>query len=501
MEYRTIYGRWWLPESPGHKVPGTLTLDAAGLRLSVHEQLRTLDSGVVVWGGGKWTVEPVVHGLGSGGQELTVFEAGAVTGPFEQNEQDYSVRWAALGRWLDEDDFTAVEFSFDHLTKWTEPPRMTLEDDVGVIKVDPSSYRVGDATIGADVLELRIGSSGTASESAIHLDRAAAFTLRMGAPATFGEILKSRIGPLHDLLTLTLGRPVRITYVKVERAQRSGREPMVDLIYDAQQVPPSTAPTPASLRSHPTIVLLPDLLAAGTFSEVFRNWYILRERQGQALVQLLVPHYVTFLFAQHRFTTAYQAAEAYSGEQFGSQELDDEDHHKRVQLVMDSLDAELDREEFKWAKRVLKSKLSGTNYKTQRQLIRELIAATGRMGRDVMLADPKFDRTVANNRGGLSHSGGSGELTGLQLHWYSETLRWLVRARLTADLGVPFAEVEKAARTGGWFKRAVREVREAAQPTENPERVEPPLYLNEVAPVWWGYVRPDALGGPVEPPR
>lgn len=69
-------GRFWLPQTPGRRVPGELAFDDTGIQLQVTESLHgplVRPSGAC-GGPMQWVSEPVVHGLLRSSEEVTLLQ-------------------------------------------------------------------------------------------------------------------------------------------------------------------------------------------------------------------------------------------------------------------------------------------------------------------------------------------------------------------------------------------------------------------------------------------
>lgn len=116
--------------------------------------------------------------------------------------------------------------------------------------------------------------------------------------------------------------------------------------------------------------------------------------------------------------------------------------------------ADLDADTVGWAIRILQ----GRNDKPLRQLIEELIAATGDMGSQLLAALPDLPQRAASVRAGVSHPR-DGRPATLERYWIGEALTWVVRVQLLAQVGVAMSDLSARVTAKPVFERIVQELR------------------------------------------
>lgn len=488
MKEGTEAGLWWLPNASDHRVPGEVTFDPDGIQLRVDLQLEPFDPTVVTQGNANHTI-PIVHGSVRGGGDITLLDVSGhrLIGPAGPDEQEFSVGAIVEGLLLSTDSFDAAVFMFDVLTPWVNPPGIA---DNGAILVLPGLRPIDSASVGHDSVELLVGSLGKAGSDAVHLERATALRVELAVGASVADIITNYVRPIQDLLTLVLGRAVRLTTLM---CRPTGGAQFGDVRLPILQAAPAGPVTTSTLMhySSPTLLMFNELVAAVPFSSLVPAWFALRSKRSSVLNLLLSSHYMPVMYNELRFTTTYQCAEAYGRALYGGAELSKPAHHQRRKDIQNVLAharipvrrsrqqrsrnrdvgravarrslarqpyRTLDAEVLAFAKR-----RTDINEKTLRSVVSELLNDSGAFGAAVLGANPEFDGLLSGDRGGLSHGSKSSGVTAEERQWNTEALQWLLRARLLRELGVPEPTLDtKASRQ--LFQRAIKSIREAAAP-------------------------------------
>lgn len=170
-----------------------------------------------------------------------------------------------------------------------------------------------------------------------------------------------------------------------------------------------------------------------------------------------VEYYTAFMFSEHKYSSVFQSAEALaSARGLSGREKSRAEHRSRVKDVVSAARAAgVDEDTIGWAKRILRDR----NDKPLWKQIHDLVLSTGKIGQRVLEASPDFGPITAGARTGVSHGGALKKLDPVGRVWHGEVLRWVVRARILMDLGIPFEEVERRVLSRGAFNRTVDEIR------------------------------------------
>jgi ApeA N-terminal domain 1 len=459
MDYFTFEGTWWLPESPERQVPGTLTFDADGLVLVIYDSLAgfTVPEGQVIQGGfPEWKLTPMIHGCRRNGKDVTLLRAEGANreGPSVRS-QTYRIETALVGAHIADDSFTEVWCSFDCLDVWAQPPSLTTGvEDGKTTTVRVEQVELGSANVDVALVRLVTGVSGKWGGEAVHLDRWSAFAVRVPAgPAR--SLVEDWVRPLQDLLTLSLGRAVRLTSLCLVPTGTAAGGGSVEVTFAAVQAPPGPSPTWSSTMSYTAPTLLTFADSPVPFNQLVPRWFEIRSQLSDALVLLMAPYYVPSILSEHRYASTFQSAEALARARFGGQQKSKADHQARVDGIIAAAEAaHVPPDDIAWARRVLQSR----NDKTLAQLMGDLVNSTGSVGEAVLAASPKFCDLVATARTGVSHPGAKSGVDPVTRYWQGEVLRWIIRARALTEIGMPLSEVERRVSQRAGFSDALQQI-------------------------------------------
>ncbi|MBQ1071643.1 hypothetical protein KBX06_00455 [Micromonospora sp. C31] len=458
MEFFTVDGMWWLPASPEHQLPGTLSFDADSLELVVHGSLEpatATSSGVSLFPT-EWSTTPVIFGRTHEGKDVTLLDAGGANfvGP-DVTKSSYRVGMALTGSHTS-DRFVEAWCQFDYLNAWSQPPPVTEsggrshEYTLRFHNVDLAEAQLEGAEV-----RLTANVTGRIKRDEVTCKQLAYFVVAFD-PSSTSDVLGNWVRPLQDLLILALGKPVRLTELHL-RSESTGK--LNEAAFEAVQPAPSRRdPDWASIagNSAPTLLTLRDTPIP--FADLLPRWFDLRSKFSEVLVLLHSPHYVGSMFSEHRYSSAFQSAEAlahvlgYSGREKSRAE-----HRTRVdRLILAAQSAGLNEDSVSWAGRVLRSR----NDKPLSKQIHDLVVSTGRIGQEILGTSADFGQITASARTGVSHGGASKSLGVVERHWYGEVLRWVVRAKVLMELGMREGEIEDRVLGRASFRHAIRNLGE-----------------------------------------
>jgi hypothetical protein len=468
MDVYSAEGVWWRPEASQHRVPGTLTSDEDGVQLVVYGPLGPSipsKDGVVRIEGSEWVATPVVHGRTRDGVDITLLDVGGLMSlpvPSAEVREPYTVAVACIGGHFSEDAFIEARAEFDWLDAWLDPPSI-VDDNVTGTR-DETVVRVGRSELAraemvGGTLRLITGVAGREGPSAIHLDRRSAVSIELKEPQPWQTILDSWIRPFHDLLTISIGRPVRLTELRLRPADAGPRTPLCDARFGVVQAQGKANPSRQGLLNYsaPTLVTCRD--AGVPLQELLPAWYELWGREREAIMHLLAPFHASFMYSQHKFGAAFQAVEAlHHKPRFTGSEMDRRSHQERVATIVRAAQAAgVEDDTVAWAERVLRSR----NDKPLTQKIEDVVRSAGACGDAVLTAAPTFPSTVAGERAGVSHPGVGSSLDAADRHWHGEVLTWIARTVLLAAAGVNDVDRRTVGRAA--FQHAVEQLGSAAE--------------------------------------
>jgi hypothetical protein len=324
--------------------------------------------------------------------------------------------------------------------------------------VDPGSELARAEIIGG-TLRLITGVAGREGPSAVHLDRRSAVSIDLNEPQPWQTILDSWIRPFHDLLTISIGRPVRLTELRLRPADAGPRAPLCDARFGVVQVKRTASPSPQALLNYSAPTLTTRRDAGVPLDELLSAWYELWMQEREAIMHLLAPFHTSFIYSQHKFGAAFQAVEAlHHKPRFTGREMDRRSHQERVAAIVRAAQAAgVEDDTVAWAERVLRSR----NDKPLAQKIEDVVRSAGACGEAVLKAAPAFPSTVAGERAGVSHPGVGRSLDAPDRHWHGEVLTWIARTVLLAAAGVIDVDRRTVARAA--FQHAVEQLGPTAE--------------------------------------
>lgn len=303
VEYFTVEGQWWLPAQPERRVAGTLTFDGDGLGLIVYDALRAFPTSagqVVAVGSPDWTVNPIVHGRTRDGKDFTLFEVGGANlmGPFEVVREVYRPELALAGCHTDADNFAEVWCSFDYLDVWADPPSVMVDQgDHSSIEVRAASVDLAQAVVGGASVRLVSGVEGTAGAERVQLTRWTSFVVKPSEPCSAKALVGDYARPLQELLMLCLGRPVRLTSLRLLPTDlEDPREATAEAFFAAVQPAVSRKPRLADIESYTAPTILSMRRSPVTADQLLSRWFALWPLRRDVLTLLLVPLNAPFMY-------------------------------------------------------------------------------------------------------------------------------------------------------------------------------------------------------------
>jgi hypothetical protein len=343
-----------------------------------------------------------------------------------------------------------------------DPP--SIVDDNVTGSRDETVVRVGRSDLArteivGGTLRLITGVAGREGPSAIHIDRRSAVCIDLTEPQPWQTILDSWIQPFHDLLTISIGRPVRLTELRLRPADAGPHAPLCDARFGVVQDQGKASPSQQALLNYsaPTLVTRRD--AGVPLEELLTAWYELWVREREAIMHLLAPFHASFMYSQHKFGAAFQAVEAlHHKPRFTGREMDRRSHQERVAAIVRAAQAaDVEDDTVAWAERVLRSR----NDQPLTQKIEDVVRSAGACGDAVLKAAPTFPSTVAGERAGVSHPGVGTSLDAADRYWHGEVLTWIARTVLLAAAGVNDVDRRTIARAA--FQHGVEQLGPTAE--------------------------------------
>lgn len=450
-------GRFWLPDRPDRLVPGVVTTDN-GVTLRLDDSLVDFQwPGEGAVHGASWAEHAVAHGASRDGRDLTLLGLAGLdlSGPFGRVREVHHADALLVGGHAAADAFEVATATFDLLPAWLDPGPVSQQapgrlDPVVV----PVQRRVlVTATVGPAEVKAIVGVEGRADSDRVELAQICAVEIR-GPSVPLARLMSERLRPVHDFLIIALGRPCRMTGLKLRPPGADEREPSLEVHTSGVQSAGADVLSVARARSYDSPVLHLREHAGPDAGEVLERWYAVHDDLREVVDLLTGPFHAPFTYVEHRYSAIFQSAEAYAKRRHGGPEKTKSEHRDRIAAVTGALAAaDLPEEVVGWATRILQ----GRNDRSLPQMIEALAAACGQAGGNLLAAAPGFARQAAALRAGVAH-GGSDRPDPLVAYWHGQALLWLMRIVLLAEAGVPVERTSARAAAVPSWKRAVNEI-------------------------------------------
>ena len=318
------------------------------------------------------------------------------------------------------------------------------------------SIDLGEGYVRGAHIRLVAGIKGHAGGNSVNVEQQVAFAVDIPSTPSHA-ILNEWIRPLQDFLILALGRPVRLTNLRLRPTKAALHDDMVRVSFEAIQPAPGPTASWSAIMSYTAPTLLTFADSPISFGDLLPRWFELRSELSEVFVLLHAPYYAPFMFSEHRYSSTFQSAEALAHARgFAGREKPRKEHEKRVDSIVSAARGSgVDENDVQWAERVLQSR----NDKPLAQQIHDLVASTGAIGESVLAACPAFGEVAAASRTGVSHPGTPKRIDAVERHGYADVLRWIVRARALMDLGISTEEVERRVLQRAGFQDALGSIR------------------------------------------
>jgi len=450
MEHVSFDGQWWLPEKPQRRIPGTLSLDADnGLMLLLHGDLwETIFSESGSSDDVTTRTAAVVHGIRHDDQKyITLFEVSGTYWPMPSDyaRTVYGVGLGLVNARLTEDLFARLDVEFDYLSAWTQPPSRSDRDQSNpdVIRISTGNRELGKTELASGArLSLYSGVVGSWSGSETNVREYCAFALEPVEQCAGRDLIAWVVRPLQNLLAVALGRPVRLTEVRLSTAEEATQRTVAEtLFYHEQQVaaepPLDRSDFARNVLNYDTPTLLTAQHLVGeplpiSVGEVLGRWFEESDKLVDALVQLLGPLNAPFMSAEHRYSSTFLSAETLHDRLgYTTTDLPIAAHRLRTARVLDALDsAGLSESDLTWAGSIIASR----NDKSLQAKLDTLLNEAGAAGAALRQAAPSFASEAGKLRGGVAHPSSSDDAVRRRRFVFEHAIRWLIRGLIISRL-------------------------------------------------------------------
>lgn len=451
MREEEFYGSWWTESDPDNEVAGVLTFDSDGLRLTLHGEWRDT-SGSEEDSTVRLIAEHHPRILGfrhSDHKAVTLLDVRGriVRMPVRTiGSRIYSVDMALVGSdSAPAQGFNKVSFSFDYLNAWMQPPGRTQRTvgESNMLHLDTSSKTLATCYAPDGYrASIRNGLSGTEGASTVSLEEYCAFDVESPAPTERNELL-DRVRIFRDLLTISLGRAIRVQWAYLYfPSSASGLqvishldEPLVygdeisddqarNSVFDFQM--PTLMTARARAESGPLGIPLNVLLS---------RWMKLHPLAIDALTVLLSPYTTDVMLPHHRYSSVFSAVEelhkALNITQLAVAKSEHQARRRRVAGQLADCTKELRNDDARWLDDLIRA---SRNDRSLAQKLLDVLEESGDLGVAVRRVAPNFARNAARSRGKISHGNAGAEAERAARVSYELVIEWILRAVILSRL-------------------------------------------------------------------
>jgi len=171
------------------------------------------------------------------------------------------------------------------------------------------SIDLGEGYVRGAHIRLVAGIKGHAGGNSVNVEQQVAFAVDIPSTPSHA-ILNEWIRPLQDFLILALGRPVRLTNLRLRPTKAALHDDMVRVSFEAIQPAPGPTASWSAIMSYTAPTLLTFADSPISFGDLLPRWFELRSELSEVFVLLHAPYYAPFMFSEHRYSSTFQSAEA-----------------------------------------------------------------------------------------------------------------------------------------------------------------------------------------------
>jgi ApeA N-terminal domain 1 len=437
-----------------------MTLASGGSVLGVRPHL-VRDLGVNAY--------PIVHGQLVDGRFVTLVQA--ETGLSVDGPTMLRAKYCLLGLFVvDDPQVRHAQIEFDWLDSWIDS-NLFYDDESPALHVEVGAKRLVEVAVGDGVtVALASGMFGDADMRGVDLTRGSHFEIDLDKPCELSALVSDHVRPLQDLVTLCLGRSVRVSDIRIATPGQEPPDVLLECACPINQAAEEADLDPARLQAFDSPALMTGVQFIEHFDALLPAWYAARDRYAGAVIKINAPSYARFMYLENRAVIAVQAVEALHEIQFDSKQLPSSEHKKRRKAVEEAMAAaKLPADWADWAGRVL----SGANRVPIVDQVSHVLSLTGAFEASLIRAVPDFAKGAAKLRSLSSH--GSGTTSSHKAedvernHFLTELVMWALRIALLSLAGVPDV-AETASRKSPVVYAIARLADVGALPPKKPEQ-------------------------------
>lgn len=452
MREEEFYGSWWTESDPETEVAGLLILDSDGLRLTLYGEWKDNASRGEDESGFRLVSEHHLRIFGFRHSDRKLVTLLDVRGRVMRTpvrtfgSRVYSVDMALVGPTLANSySFNKVSFALDYLTAWTQPPPRTTRtpDDMHQLHLNTESRTLAECTTTDGYrVSLRNGLSGTEGTSGVSLEEYCAFDVKPPGP-TERDILLDKMRMLHDFVTISLGRPVRVRwmYLYLDEPRVSFRviTRLNEPLESGDDLPDSRARNDVLDYQMPTLLTAKaaagDLPLGVPLNVMLNRWSKLHPRATDVLAVLLSQYSTEDMLPHHRYSSLFSAVEeahkALSITQLAVAKEQHQARRKRVASQLADCSRNLSEADANWLDLLIRT---SRNDRSLSQKLGDIFAEAGELGAAAVRVAPNLFRNAARSRGQISHGTAGTELERAARTSYELVIEWTLRAVILSRL-------------------------------------------------------------------
>jgi len=435
-------GTWWLPSDEKTTLPGRLSfvngeegqLELRGSFKPINEIFKQPQYQLIL-GNARAT-------------KLTAIECQELASRFGTDAlQRFHVPLVLIGCHLEDwaaHPWRSVELEVANLHEWLGghglDERITAQGDGTIdaysleyVAPDFAEYR-GDAVVIGFSPFLRTRSAAAGSKS---IRPGVRLRIEPSPPVDFPSLLEEYVVPVHDFLTLLIGRASSITDVRVS----DDSDAQATLLFGWARLG-SAPPRPISRPE----TLVPYASVEKDFGQVLQRWMESHKELSAACELYFTTKYGRDLGSENRFLQMIQAAEVIHRRRFTNEVIPKHDYSERMELVLENVP----EEHRNW----VREQLQFGNEPRLRHRLLDLVARSSEVISPLISSSAEFADRVVRTRNYLVHrdpgSKRRARTEKAELDHMSDVVGFLIETVLLTELGF------EASESADWFRRRTR---------------------------------------------
>lgn len=427
----SIFGTWWLPSTPEHKVGGEVKIGARGdRRLQLSNSIHPPPPGKKISPGPR--EEPLIHGISQRGRRYSLIAAQC-----HETSYDPEIQGAVGEKWT----FKYHASSNRHIEPTTEIERI----EVSFLTLQAWCHNQDSFSMVRD------------SDQRVTLPETLTYSTSVrGAHLTFYDAWQTSMTPFLCSIEHSPGIGIQIN-TTVEHVYRDWVWPFQQLFgFLTSEYAPVADLRVKAVDSYEWIDLVPDVVTPVDtsrqltlhdtlhhmfaskanlehydidISELLKGWMVLADEQPYLLDTISILSVRRYFYDDALLVFLIRALELYHASNLEGELLAEAEFKKNVERILDGTPADLKS----WLRNILRYE----NRKSQRLKLKELLTRCHQVGEKVIEGFPDFVHHTVEQRNRTVHGrqpNTTNEALSRKLCWY---LEWMTYRLILAELEVP----------------------------------------------------------------